>query len=81
MRKFFLEDPLHPNGGISINCKDDRDCVFCKHCYSTFWDYTNYIYMIICDEGHDPWERPCPHFVEEEADEKAETKPEQETVN
>ena len=28
MREYFLEDGLHPDGGITIRCKDDHDCVF-----------------------------------------------------
>lgn len=24
-------------------------CLFCKHCSDIFWDYTNGIYMVICD--------------------------------
>ena len=64
MRKYFLRDPLHPDGGITINCKDDHDCVFCERCTDVFWDYTNLIYMITCADDHDPWERPCKHFKE-----------------
>ena len=65
MRTYFLEDPVHPNGGITVGCKDDHDCVFCDHCTDVFWDYSNLIYMIICDEDHDPWDRPCKYFAEE----------------
>lgn len=36
MREFFLEDPLHPEGGVTIKCKDDRDCVFCDYCTDIF---------------------------------------------
>ena len=64
-REYFLKDPLHPKGGITINCKNDKDCVFCKHCSDIFWDYANLIYMITYDEEHDPWNRPCKYFEEE----------------
>lgn len=66
MKDFFLEDTLNPKGGVTIKVKSDKDCVFCKHCTDIFWDYTNLIYMIICDEEHDPWDRPCAYFEEEE---------------
>ena len=66
MRKYFLRDPLHPDGGITIRCKDDSDCVFCERCTDVFWDYTNLIYMITCADDHDPWERPCKYFKEGE---------------
>ncbi len=66
MRKYFLEDILHPNGGVTINVKYDEDCVFCEHCTDIWWDYTNLIYMIHCEDGHDTWERPCRYFVEGE---------------
>lgn len=69
MRKYFLEDPLHPKGGITIECNDDRDCVFCERCTDVWWDYTNLIYMIACADDHDPWERPCKYFKEEEENE------------
>ena len=47
-----------------IDGKDDTDCVFCEHCADVFWDYTNLIYMIHCNEEHDPWDRPCEYFKE-----------------
>ncbi len=64
MRTFFLEDPAHPKGGITICCKDDKDCVFCDHCTDIWWDYTNLIYNIDCELGHDPSKRPCEYFEE-----------------
>lgn len=63
-RTYFLNDPLHPKGGITITCKDDHDCVFCKHCTDIYWDYTHLIYMIFCDIDNDPWKRPCEFFEE-----------------
>lgn len=65
MREYFLEDVLHPKGGITIKVKDDRDCVFCERCSGIWWDYTNLIYMIACEDGNDPWSRPCKHFKED----------------
>ena len=65
MRHYFLEDPLHPRCGVNIRVKDDKDCVFCDYCTDIFWDYTNLIYMIICEKGYDPWDRPCKYFKEE----------------
>jgi hypothetical protein len=65
-REFLLKDPLHPKGGITIKCKYDQDCVFCKHCSDIFWDYTNLIYMIVCVEDHDTCKRPCEYFEEAE---------------
>lgn len=52
-RDYFLYDPVNPHGGIKIKCKNDRDCIFCSHCYDLFWDYTNLIYMIFCDLDND----------------------------
>ena len=46
MRTCKLLDP--PFSGLSITCKNDKDCIFCKHC-TCFWDYTNGPYMFICD--------------------------------
>lgn len=63
-RPYFLEDPIHPNGGIEINCVYDEDCLFCDHCTNFFWDYTNGPYMIFCDEDHDTSIRPCKYFKE-----------------
>lgn len=65
MRKYFLEDPLHPEGGFYINVKREKDCVFCDHCTDIFWDYTHLIYMIMCDERHDPSVDNCDHFRED----------------
>ncbi len=67
-REYFLEDPIHPRGGITIKCKDETDCVFCEHCTDVFWDYTNLVYMIHCNEEHDPWDRPCEHFKESDTE-------------
>lgn len=65
VREYLLEDAANPAGGLWIKCKDDRDCVFCVHCTDIYWDYTNLIYAIRCEEGHDPWNRPCRYFKEE----------------
>lgn len=65
-REYFLNDPIHPKGGIRIKCHDDHDCVFCKHCFNILWDYTNLIYSIGCEKEHDPWDRPCKDFKEDE---------------
>ena len=72
MRTFFLNDILHPKGGITINVKCDKDCVFCKHCIDVIWDYTNLIYLMTCDlerieidEGNDQGEHTCEMFEEE----------------
>lgn len=45
MREYHLEDPL--SNGLKIKVKNDKDCIFCKHC-EVFWDYTNGPYMLIC---------------------------------
>ncbi len=65
MRKYFLEDPLHPEGGFYINVKREKDCVFCVHCTDIFWDYTHLIYHIVCDEGHDQNTENCEYFRED----------------
>ena len=70
MRKYFLGDPLHPKGGITVSCKDDHDCVFCDHCTDVWWDYSHLIYGINCDIGGDPNERPCKFFVETKREEE-----------
>ena len=49
MREYKLKDPLHPEGGPTINVKNDDNCIFCKHCTDVFWDYTHLIYLICCD--------------------------------
>ena len=67
-RKYFLEDALHPRGGIEVMCTDDHDCVFCDHCTDVYWDYTNLIYAISCEENHDPNDRPCKYFKEEKGE-------------
>ena len=64
-REYFLEDIAHPKGGIWIKCKNDKDCIFCDHCTDVYWDYTNLIYAITCEEEHDPNDRPCKYFKEE----------------
>ena len=61
-REYFLEDLVRPKGGFIIKCKDETDCMFCEHCMDVFWDYTNLIYTIHCDEEHDLWDRPCKYF-------------------
>ena len=40
------------------------NCVFCEHCTDVFWDNTNLVYMIHCDEEHNPLDRPCEYFKE-----------------
>ena len=68
MRRYLLEDPIHPKGGIHIWVKRDDDCVFCEHCTDVFWDYTNCIYMLMCDLGIErPFNMdPCKSFKESE---------------
>lgn len=66
MRKFKLEDPLHPDGGPTIQVKHDHDCVFCSKCIDIMWDYTHLIYSINCAEDHDVTTRPCEYFTERE---------------
>lgn len=48
----------------TLHCDNTDGCVFCKHCADLFWDYSNLIYMIICEKGHNPWNRPCGFFEE-----------------
>lgn len=48
MRKFHFHDSLC--GGLTMNVKNDKDCIFCKHC-NTIWDYTNGPYMFFCDKN------------------------------
>lgn len=70
MREFVLEDPLFPNGSVTITCQNDRDCIFCDHCTDIWGDYSHpgFIWGITCKEGHDPNERPCQFFVEDSSD-------------
>lgn len=65
MRKYFLEDLMHPSGGVFVNVRRDKDCVFCQHCTDVFWDYTNLIYGIACDEDHDTNDDDCRYFRED----------------
>ena len=67
MRRYFLEDPVHPEGGTIAWVKRDDDCVFCEHCTDVFWDYTHCIYITFCNLGI---ERPlnmdrCKSFKED----------------
>lgn len=71
-RKYFLKDPLHPEGGFHINVKREKDCVFCDHCTDIFWDYTNLIYGIVCSEDHDINAEDCQYFREDGEDESGE---------
>ena len=65
MRTYKLKDPLHPDGHLTINVKYDHDCVFCTHCDSILWDYTNLIYGIGCDLGNETnEEHTCKDFEE-----------------
>ena len=64
-RKYFLKDPLHPEGGFHINVKREKDCVFCDHCTDIFWDYTNLIYGIVCSKDHDTNAEGCEYFRED----------------
>ena len=66
MKKYFLSDPLHPKGGITINVKNDDNCVFCKHCSDIYWDYTHLIYMILCELENDHPKMTCRNFEESE---------------
>lgn len=65
-RIYRLNDSLSITGYKEIICKDDHDCVFCKHCEDIFWDYSNLIYLIICGKGHDWLKRPCNDFEEDQ---------------
>lgn len=41
-------------------------CMFCAHCTDIFWDYSNGIYMHICDINGDPeigMSGNCPDFI------------------
>ena len=60
-RKLKLYDPMHPEGGPVVLCKNDHDCVFCGHCDIT-WDYTNGPYLLICDLGHDTDAYKTPYY-------------------
>lgn len=69
MRQYHLNDGPFP--GLTINVKNDKDCIFCKHC-NTIWDYTNGPFLIFCDkdrpecsEAHSPDEHTCELFEEE----------------
>ena len=68
-RTYKLDDPLHPDGGPTILVKHDKSCVFCSKCTDIFWDYTNLIYAICCEEDHDPWKYPCEYFEEDKDEE------------
>jgi hypothetical protein len=67
-RSYKLKDPLL--GGMTINVKNDKDCIFCKHC-DVIWDYTNGPYCFFCDlnraecsEAKTPAEHTCELFEE-----------------
>ena len=46
-----------------------RSCCFCAKCTDVFWDYTNGLYMFICDEDRDTsfgYYGQCEWFKDEE---------------
>jgi hypothetical protein len=68
MREYHLDDPPFP--GLTINVKNDKDCILCEHC-TCIWDYTNGPYMFFCDkdrlecsEAKTPEEHTCELFKE-----------------
>lgn len=70
MRTYHLKDGPFP--GLTLNVKNDRDCIFCTHC-NTIWDYSNGPYMFFCDlnrpecyEAKSSEEHTCEKFEEEE---------------
>lgn len=64
-RKYFLYDPINPNGGVEVEMPEDS-CVFCEHCTDLFWDYTNGIYMVFCEEEKQGIFGGCESFKEGE---------------
>lgn len=69
-RTHKLFDPL---GGLTINVKNDKDCIFCKHC-DFLWDYENGPYLMNCDlerpectEAKSAEEHTCKLFEEAES--------------
>ena len=53
---------------LEVECPSES-CVFCEHCESVFWDYTNGIYMLICELDADTdvgAEGKCKEFAEEQ---------------
>lgn len=71
-RTYRLADPPFP--GLTLSVKNDKDCIFCKHC-SCVWDYTNGPYMFSCDkdrpecsEAKCSEEHTCELFEEEKED-------------
>ena len=69
-REYKLHDPIGP--GITLNVKNDKDCILCKHC-DCIWDYTNGPYMFSCDldrpecsEAETPEQHTCEMFEEQE---------------
>lgn len=64
MREYHLSDPIGP--GITLKCKNDKDCIFCKHC-TCLWDYANGPYMFFCSQERaecDSAESPEAHTCE-----------------
>jgi len=44
-------------------------CLFCNHCTDVFWDFTNGIYMLMCDLNTDTesgCKGKCERFEEEQ---------------
>lgn len=62
-RKYKLHDILHPDGGPTI-LLPENDCVFCSHCTDIFWDYTNGIYLKVCELYKNP-NNGCDDFSHE----------------
>lgn len=44
MRTYIFDDCF------KVRAKNDKDCLFCKHCSDVLWDYTNGPYMFFCDK-------------------------------
>lgn len=43
---------------------DEKDCVFCEHCTDIFWDFSNGIYLRICELEKEQINGNCEHFKE-----------------
>ena len=71
-KTYVLEDAAHPQGGITVRTKSEKDCVFCRHCTDVFWDYSNLIWGISCElnreeagTGNEAKEHTCMYFEDD----------------
>lgn len=62
MREYILYDDF--GGKITVKVKQDKDCIFCKHCTDVYWDYTNGIWGLVCELDREEINNEITHTCE-----------------